>query len=118
MIFSYIDTITLSGSWDYSGTLTVGYLEWYGSDYYGWMSSVYGSINPTTIQVSGFSATTGVYYNDTAGELHVEDNSGKKSCNTIEIDGVSYSGFNSSGILAVGSNPFPAEDETCTIKLK
>ena len=118
MIFSYIDTITLSGSWDYSGTLTVGYLEWYGSDYYGWISSVYGSINPATIQVSGFSATTGVYYNDTAGELHVEDNSGKKSCNTIEIDGVSYSGFNSNGILAVGSNPFPAEGETCTIKLK
>ena len=112
MIFSYIDTITLYGSWNYVGALTVGcFNNACGWDYYG-----VGSISPTPVEVSGYNPTISIYYQ--SGVLYVYDNSALKSCNTIEINGVSYTGFNSQGALTVASSPFPIENQIVTIKLR
>jgi hypothetical protein len=119
-----------SSAWDYKGTLTVGYDS--GSDDFGaweswgWADGFYGSISPTNPQVSGFNVTNGILYQEstdggtTSKTLYVASTyfGMAKSCNTIEIDGVEFTGFDSMGSLSVSANPFPAAGNTSSIKLR
>lgn len=120
--------------WDYEGTMTVGtrsYEEGGITHYevgYG-LATETGSMNPTNPQVSEFLEAVIIHctYYQSGGiiiyELGVSAwDSGLSgivaACNTIEIDGVEYTGFDEYGKLAISSNPFPAPGQTCTIKLK
>lgn len=104
-------------SWDYEGTLTVG--TWY-SVYQGFVKNEAGSIAPTSPQVPVYNETVYILVNTSSNPLQliVADASSQKSCNTAEINGTEYTGFNSNGILEIGSNPLPSVGNTCTIKLK
>lgn len=126
-----------TSDWDYIGTMTVGYkytlAEWGEVIQYGWANDIYlsfGSITPSLPIISGFSAyTTRIYwewYDDYSSpgnltiRLFVQSVSGgsAKSASAVEIDGVLFTGFNSSGYIDLSSNPFPAEGQPCVIKLK
>lgn len=101
--------------WDYEGVLTVGLAY---SAYVGYWDGNPGSVSPSPIIVDGYNETRYIIYATGTNELIVTDASFVKSCNTIEIDGVEFTGFDSSGYLSLATNPFPAVGETCTIKLK
>lgn len=120
-----------SSEWKYEGTLTVGHDYYYSSvelgwvHEYGWNDSNYGSISPEYPQIPGFAVATMImvemyniddvwYYKLWAMNTSVTE----VICNTIEIDGVEYTGFNETGELMIDENPFPATGQTCTIKLK
>lgn len=119
-----------SSEWNYEGIMTVGdgsYVDG-GITYniFGYSLGDHGSMNPTNPQVSGFPESTTIvctYYDDGGGmvyELAVFNFSSgiNSSCNTIEIDGVEFSGFETNTYIYIESNPFPATGQTCTIKMK
>lgn len=106
-------------SWDYEGEMIVGYYDYFGYDMYGFSNQLsMGSMSPSSPQVTDFNVVDQIYFISGMDTLAVQDSSGKKACNTIEIDGVEFTGFDSDGFLTIISNPFPGTGQTCTIKLK
>jgi hypothetical protein len=105
----------VASSWDYEGVMTVGTDEY--EMEVGWnnFNNSYGSISPISPQVSGFNECMLIRFG--AGYIFVHD-SYYKCCNTIEINGIEFTGFDVNGMIGGMNNPFPAVGQTCTIKLK
>ncbi len=116
----------------YEGVMTVGEYSWeYNSITYFFRGySIYepptGEMNPAQPKIVGFPEALQIgltyyeYESDWYYRLSVANYSGgqQKACNSIEIDGVEYTGFGASGEISIDENPFPGNGETCTIKLK
>lgn len=102
-------------AWDYEGVMVAGE----SSVYSGWSIEggfTFGSINPTPVSVSGYLDTVVIITNATT--LYIYDiTSNAQSCNEIEINGVSYTGFDEYGLLSISGNIF-VNGQSYNIKLK
>lgn len=101
----------------YEGVLTVGYNA--DPEAYGFFHGAIGSINPNDVNVGAIFWDAGVNNNI---QVHLIDGFGS---GTLFIDEVQYEltgvgtymGYNVHMITNILSNPFPAEGETCNIRI-
>lgn len=109
----------VESEWDYEGIMTVGENEFFPTFFiYGWVLGQQGDLNPSNPIVTGYNEITAISANIANGFMSVYDENYTRACNTIEINGVEYTGFDAYGDTDITRNPFPAAGETCTIKIK